>query len=1073
MQFCPNKAHPIYREMIDALGEDQAMKAYILNKFDIPSSLTDAKKLLEQDKEGVPIVPKPLVKKVKEVLQKQRKIYQEKPLGQKLVQEIDTILFNLEQGNKYEGMLYLIRTANSKVAYAEKRINSIKDMLLSGDYDKLSELEKKDVAETLNELKEFVATYSVLDDIYKSVFRQDGSSVFGVHGDWLFNAIQRRRDIINDYQELSYTLTVKWLKPQLDRVNENLRKRGKEDMLISEERLEELLKYADADVSVVTGLIGTVANSRDPILGLVASTLKRELENARLAQIDRRDKLFSLYKQVPGNEGDQDDFNKPYYHYVEHKEFVAELDKNGKPIIENGQKKGEWKYIKRAAFHTPIRTDLFEKNKDEFFEKLKSKYGDRKPLLGTEEHRQWSAAVANWYKANTELTDTRALLEEKRKTLSPAKFERWIQDNTVEVDNSLYGDGTSTADYYSPEQVYSKNSKTILIYSGEFKRPSMAKYRNEKFFQLTATSPYYKELYEQYDAANKKLHPARQLKHGIIPQDFDDRRAAYLKDPLKAAKLDLQRSVQVDTYDREFGVFTPSGERKKYVPIYYTSLIEDSQLSKDLLQSVLKFSQMADTYDTMSNVLPNVSILTDLVKGNVQLGITQRTALGGIKDVVDKAEWTEADATKVNNQLLEFLDKVVYGEEEIVDKIPGTNITVNKLAQKAGALTAAIQLMGNITSAINNVTIGNFQNLLQTVGSRYYSAKDYAEALATYTSEAPGLLQDVANGVPKSKLGILAEVYDAIQGEFTDMYGRKITGSYARKLLTTDAGYFLMKGSEQQIQYTAMIALLKGTKVNYKGDKISLWDAYDGNGKLRPGVEWSEQDRFNLMQKLHKMNKEMHGVYNRFDSPSLQRRWYGKLIMMFRKYVYPSIRKRWGRGYVDMEEGEWTAGYYRVFINKVIQSYKEKSLEAFSAGTPEEQEALKKTLVEISTFIATNILIFGLSGLDDDDPVTQHAELQLRRFSDDVGFYIGDVNASLRILSTPAVSMGVLEKMAGTMKQLMFAPTEVYERKTGRYEKGDYKLEKDINDLVPILSKIYDFQDPGSNLDFIKQRALF
>jgi hypothetical protein len=337
----------------------------------------------------------------------------------------------------------------------------------------------------------------------------------------------------------------------------------------------------------------------------------------------------------------------------------------------------------------------------------------------------------------------------------------------------------------------------------------------------------------------------------------------------------------------------------------------------------------------------------------------------------------------------------------------------------------------------------------------------------------PQLVQDVVDGVPKSKIGILAEVYDAVQGEFADMYGRKITGGYARRLMTTDAGYFLMKGTEQQIQYTAMIALLKGTKVKFKGQEISLWEAYDNKGKLKPGVEWTEENRFNLMQKLHKMNKELHGVYNQFDSPSLSRRWYGKLIMMFRKYVYPSIRKRWGRGYVDMEEGEWTAGYYRVFINKVLQGFKEKSLEAWNGATPEEREAIKKSLVEISAFITANILIFGLSGLDDDDEATQHVELQLRRFSDDVGFYMGDVNALMRIMSTPAVSMGVAEKLGRAMKQLIFAPTEVYERKTGRYNKGDYKLEKDITDLVPILSKIYDIQDPESNLNFIKQRALF
>ena len=55
---------------------------------------------------------------------------------------------------------------------------------------------------------------------------------------------------------------------------------------------------------------------------------------------------------------------------------------------------------------------------------------------------------------------------------------------------------------------------------------------------------------------------------------------------------------------------------------------------------------------------------------------------------------------------------------------------------------------------------------------------------------------------------------------------------------------------------------MMGQKVNYNGTTITLWEAYDETGKLKTGVEWSENDRFNFMQKLHKMNKELHGVYN-------------------------------------------------------------------------------------------------------------------------------------------------------------------------------------------------------------------
>jgi hypothetical protein len=1077
MKFCPNRSHPVYKEMVAKLGEDKAMQAYLLNRFEIPSSLQEAERILEKDAKGLPIVPESLVKKIKEALVKQRAMYAKEHQGAKLIQQIDNILFNLEQGNRYEGMLYLIRSANSMVNAAEQRIIDVKQKLVNAEYDKLSEAEKKDIATLIGQLKEFVSTYSILDDIRMQVFRQDGSSTLGPDSDLLMNAINRRTDIIMDYRNLSYTLTVKWLKPQLDRVNNNLIRQGKGDMVITEERLAELLKSADMDANVITKLLGTVANSKDPVLGLVASTIKRELETMRQVQIERQGRLYNLYEGKPGSKGSQEEFNKPYYHYIENKEYVQEYDKDGKPIMLGGKPKTIVKFVRRAAFHTPLRTDLFEKAKYNFFEALKEEYGGQQPTYGTKEYGEWTKKVSNWFRDNTELVDTKALIAEKKATLSPQQFQRWLEDNTTEIDNIQYDDGTTTADYYQDSEIYSKNRSTVVIYSGQFKQPKYLKYRNTQFEKLVASDPYYKELYNEYKVANDKLHPSRKLKHGIIPQVLDDRRNAYIKNPVKALKSDWSRSWNLNAYDQEFGVITPSGELRKYVPIHYTYLLDDADLSKDLLQSVMQFSEMADNYKSMNGILPNVSILTDLIKGNVRLGIDPRTALG-VKDAVSKAKWTEADASAINSQLIEFLDKVVYGEGEIPDKIPGTNISLNKLARKAGALTSAIQLMGNVTSAVNNLTIGNFQNLLQSVGSKYFSAGDYASATGTYTSSLPSLMQDVANGIPRSKLGVLAEMYDAIQGNFTDQYGRKISGNMARRLLTTDAGYFLMKGSEQQIQYTGMIALMKGQKVKYKGQTITLWEAYDEKGKLKQGVEWSEDDRFNFMQKLHKMNKELHGVYNKFDSPSLQRRWYGKLALMFRKYLYSTIRKRWGGQYIDMEEGDWAGGYYRIFFNKALQSFKDMSLEAYHNATPDERIAINKALIEMSAFFVINMLILGLSGLDDDDEdlATQHFELQLRRLSDDVGFYLADVNAMMRILRTPAVSMNIWEKLYKATKQTLIAPTEVYERKPSKYsiyEKGDYKALKYWNDVLPISNKLEDLIDPSGNLSFIKQQSIF
>jgi hypothetical protein len=264
---------------------------------------------------------------------------------------------------------------------------------------------------------------------------------------------------------------------------------------------------------------------------------------------------------------------------------------------------------------------------------------------------------------------------------------------------------------------------------------------------------------------------------------------------------------------------------------------------------------------------------------------------------------------------------------------------------------------------------------------------------------------------------------------------------------------------------------------NKDGKDANVYDVLIKDEKTGKFVIDPKVANFNIQgfrNKLAGVTKKTNQIKLGMDDAMLQRRWYGKLAMMFRKHVYPSIRKRWGSEYIDMEEGDWTAGYYNVFLKKIVQSFKQKSLEAFSAATEDEKRAIKKSMFEIATFIAVNMLVYGLSGLDDDDdPATANAELQLRRFSDDLGFYLVDVNAWMRIISSPAVSLNIVEKLQRAIGQAIINPTETYERKTGRYNVGDYKLQKNIDDLIPILSKMYNFTDPSDNLDFIKQRALF
>jgi hypothetical protein len=83
-----------------------------------------------------------------------------------------------------------------------------------------------------------------------------------------------------------------------------------------------------------------------------------------------------------------------------------------------------------------------------------------------------------------------------------------------------------------------------------------------------------------------------------------------------------------------------------------------------------------------------------------------------------------------------------------------------------------------------------------------------------------------------------------------------------------------------------MIALLKQEKLMVDGKEISYFDAYkDGKIPLKVNEE--------IQAKMHAISKRLHGVYNSFDMPMVQRHYLGRMLMMFRKFLIPGFKKRY------------------------------------------------------------------------------------------------------------------------------------------------------------------------------------
>ena len=144
--------------------------------------------------------------------------------------------------------------------------------------------------------------------------------------------------------------------------------------------------------------------------------------------------------------------------------------------------------------------------------------------------------------------------------------------------------------------------------------------------------------------------------------------------------------------------------------------------------------------------------------------------------------------------------------------------------------------------------------------------------------------------------------------------------------------------------------------------------------------------------------------------------------------------------------------------------------------TEREREARAKAMGELLVMAAMFLIVAAVKGDDDDEPnqwLQNQVILQARRLGSDFMFYL-PINPMepYRVLNNPSVSMAYYLKLVRFFKQLIVAPTEQYERKTAGYEKGDYKLEKRFDDVLPVYNQIMNALYPEEQLSAYSKTEL-
>jgi len=1078
-----------YQHIDDFFNGKRDLYVYQITKID--NTIKNQAPELSEDVENAEtttISPNSPLEKLNDFIAKEEAIYKKLNQNHPLLKDISEIKEQIANNlPDLDIFTNFIKQALKWQDSALDRINKIKDKLTDKEFNKMDPKEQASIVDQLNQIKSLLGGYTIIDEIEKLLTDDNVDNLMS-------KLVKDRRKVLKLYTELSYDLQSKFLSSYAGG-------------FLTEEQIKDELIMGSSDIGLGQYFMGATISSTDPIAALTAKATKDVLEDARIENYNNELQLLSIYNNTSGNKSDVKDFNKNYIEYKKNYEFIPDTDKDGNSLVDpDGNQLGKWGYVDRAGFVEEYDYDILEKNKRDFFDALGPKPEERKAA------GKWSNKVRKWFNENTQVINPVELIERKKKELSTRAFNLWLEDNLKELDDNYV---MSANDFSSnmnprtvnqnlvPEKYRTKQGDKYYIYSGEFVKPAN-KYINPRFASLMS-DPYYNKLYTLYKESNDSLPKNQKLKYGIIPQilvsgyDKAQNTGLNIKDQLKNIWNWMKFHTNVSNIDSQYGITDLSGQEHKYIPVYYNTLLDDNSLSYDLLQSTLLFSKMAVNREHLSSIEPHINMIKDLLKGNTSLGLKPReiakTNAKGIQvlDSVLKKTFGKQGTKYSNEQLEQFIDDIFYGEGEkqaTVD-IFGNEISLNKISNNWLSYTSISMLAGNLVSAVNNITFGNYSTLNEATAGEYMSTSDWAFAQKTYGMNIGSFVADTQKITNKSLLTQLANYYDAFQGEYTDKFGRNISGTLAKRLFQSDMLFMLTNGAEHQIQMTGFIGLLKHKKIKTKsGEEISLLDAYElddkGFLKLKDNIEFTESDRKNFTNIVHALGKQLNGNYNKFDKSTLQRNWLGKLVIMFRKHIYTGFKRRYGKKQIDFELMSETEGYYRLFMQGIksgLRSSKSEALWNWSKLSIKEKQGFKKTMSDVVAMTATFLLFSLLKAAADDDEdnvMINHLALQARRLQGDINFYLplsinpGKYGVSLgrpdsfRLLKTPAVSMSTLEKTWDVLEQLTTDPTEEYQKNSKLHDKGDYKILYKTKRLMPIINQAGNLVAPENQLQVFR-----
>lgn len=851
------------------------------------------------------------------------------------------------------------------------------------------------------------------------------------------DALQRRIDNISASTKLSderKAEKIQELRNQMDEYR---------NFTLDKQKLVNTLRTVSSDQNLADFLMSPLISSPDSALSLFAVALKTELEDARIKDIAIQRKLFKAFdeyvKSAPAMRDNPAAFNAGIYEIIN-----VPIEKT------NGEYKrdvnGDIVYMKRAAFVQKYDISRFKTSESTFWKSLGPKPTEGKALDA------WYKKVSEWYSKN-------------KKPLSAEERQEIIDQKKKELRKRLI-----TQEEYDAwvESVVTTDAQGNQIFMRELTQPS-DDYISDKWKEMydendqpkNPKGKYHQALTELY-FAQQELIPETQRQGYFLPSVLKTKGERLIANAIKAGKTEVREFFKFTANDYEYLNSSIAGDDAlKTIPVRYSEPMDASEISLNLIRSVLMFSQSANSFNALNKMHGEIKLFKTII-GDRKIAMTNskgKPIMDAVARKLGITEYIKQNGMDYSEMHLNaFIDMVVYGEMRKREEIFGLNLA--KITDNIMTFSAVTTLALSIIKGVANNLQGNIQLAIEASSSEFFNFKNLAAGKAYYLKSMSGFLSDFGKPIPESLGGRLIEEYDPMQGEFKDEYGKKISATVANKLFSQSTLFLNLHLGEHEIQVSTMYALMDRETVidNETGEEITLIKAYEKYGvdEIYDKTNFTKKQKIELQNRLHALNKRLHGVYNSFDQSVLQRYALGRLVVMYRKYLVPAYKRRFKKRGMDQELGSPTEGYYRTFWNTVIKdlkNYEFNIIKNWANYSAFEKAQIRRFLAEMAFIISFTVLVMVLKSMADDDDeeemkknaIYNHLLYQAIRMQSETKQYLPLYGARdmWRIVKSPIAVITSIDKTTKFINQAFIsiydADARYYKRATGRWEKGDNK----------------------------------